>query len=325
MREWQAKNPQPASEAPPGPILCLNEWHGDRASFYHGDCVEVVRQLPDNSVDGILYSPPFSSVYTYSGSIRDMGNCDTDAEFIEQYAVLVRELYRVLRPGRLCAVHSKDLVYYKSSRGSAGLRDFPGDIIRAHTAERFDLHSKVTIWKSPVVEMQRTKAHGLLYKQLRADSTISRAGCAEYLTVFRKWPRTEAEHAACVPVSHEAEDFTLNQWQEWASPVWMSVDTTNVLNVRQARDDADEKHMCPLQLDVIERFTKLYTNPNDVILSPFGGIGSEGVGALTYGRKYVGVELKESYFDTAIRNLAEIDRPQQRTLFDPGAAGLGAK
>lgn len=326
-------------------MLCLNEWHGTRSSFYHGDCVEIARQLPDNSVDHILYSPPFSSVYTYSDSLRDMGNCDTDEEFIEQYACLLTELYRILRPGRICAVHCKDLVYYKSARGSAGLRDFPGDLIRAHIAAKFDLHSKVTIWKSPVVEMQRTKAHGLLYKQLRADSTISRQGCAEYLMVFRKWPRTEEEEAAIVPVEHPAPVFEsapvteddddgpdrievsstdpryipLLQWQEWASPVWMTINQTNVLNVRQARDNADEKHMCPLQLDVIERSVKLWTNPGDVVFSPFGGIASEGVGALTYGRKFVGVELKESYWNDGVRNLSEIDEPRQVSLF--GRAG----
>lgn len=259
-------------------MLCLDQWHGENASFYNGDCVEITRQMPDNSVDMILYSPPFSSVYTYSGSLRDMGNCDSDEEFLAQYAHLVTELYRLLRPGRICVVHCKDLVYYKSSRGSAGLRDFPGDIVRAHTtgAGRFDLHSKVTIWKCPVTEMQRTKAHGLLFKQLRKDASISRQGCAEYLMVFRKWPRTEAEHAAVRPVTHwgptdpgfadqsAREPFPVNQWQQWASPVWeskpsdldlellerwlsgvwMDIDQTNVLNVAQARDDKDEKHMC---------------------------------------------------------------------------------
>ena len=304
----------------PSPILCLDEWHGERASMYHGDCVEVIRQLPDNSVDMALYSPPFSSVYTYSDSLRDMGNCDSDEEFLAQYAHLVTELYRVLRPGRICVVHCKDLVYYKTSRGTAGLRDFPGDIVRAHIAGRFDLHSKVTIWKCPVTEMQRTKAHGLLYKQLRTDSTISRQGCAEYLMVFRKWPRTEAEEEAVVHVEHplDASDprhIPLDTWQEWASPVWMTIDQTNVLNVEQAREDRDEKHMCPLQLDVIERAVKLWYNPGEVVLSPFGGIGSEGVGSLTYGRKFVGVELKESYFRKAVSNLGEVDRPRQRSLF----------
>lgn len=304
-------------------MLCLNECHGDQFAYYHGDCVEVARQLPARSVDHVLYSPPFANVYTYSDSIRDMGNCDGDEDFIAQYAHLVRELHRIIRPGRLCVVHCKDLVYYRSQRGSAGLRDFPGDIVRAHVAAGFDLHSKVTIWKSPVVEMQRTKAHGLLYKQLRCDSSISRQGCAEYLMVFRRWPRTEAEESSVVPVEHpldpaDPRHIPLLQWQEWASPVWMTIDQTNVLNVAQAREDRDEKHMCPLQLDVIERAVKLWTNPGDVVLSPFGGIASEGVGALTYGRKFIGIELKESYWRTGCGNLNEADKPKQAKLF--GAA-----
>lgn len=301
----------------PNPIRCLNEWHGDNASYYHGDCVDVIRQMPDNSVDLMVYSPPFSSVYTYSGATRDFGNVDTDAEFIEQYRHLARELFRVLRPGRLCCVHTKDLVYYRSGSetGTAGLRDFAGDILRAHRAEGFDLHSHVTIKTDPVLEMQKTKAHGLLYKQLRADSTMSRQGCAERMVILRKWPRNEAEESMRVKVSHTPEDFTLDQWQEWASPVWTSVDPTDVLNVRQSRENSDERHMCPLSRSVTERCVKLWSNPGEVVLSPFGGIASEGVYALEYGRKYVGIELKESYWNTGVRNLAEVDRPMQSVLF----------
>lgn len=319
----------------PRSIRCLNEWHGINAVLFQGDCVEVLRQIPDNSVDMQVFSPPFANVYTYSDSTRDMGNVESDTEFIASYRHLVRELYRVLRPGRICAVHCKDLVYYRSSseRGTAGLRDFPGDLVRAHVAEGFDLHSKVTIWKDPVVEQRKSNAHGLLYKQLRADSSVSRQGCAEYLMVFRKYPRNEAEEAMIRPVTHTKESFPLHQWQQWASPVWktddeiipehwrepvwMDVDQTNVLNVAKARDDRDEKHMCPLQLDVIERAVKLWSNKGDVVLSPFAGIGSEGHGALTYGRRYVGIELKESYFRTAIQFLDDADRPRQSLLFAP--------
>jgi len=305
-------------------IKCLASSIGDNYALYHGDTVAVLPQIPDNSIDMHLYSPPFSNVYTYSDHVRDMGNVTNDEQFGEAYAFLVKELYRTLRPGRICAVHCKDLVYYRTQRGTAGLRDFPGDLIRMHTAAGFDLHSKVTIWKCPVTEMQRTKAHGLLYSQLRRDSTFSRQGCAEYLMIFRKWAGEEDD--GVVPVTHSLESggvnhIELDQWQEWASPVWMTVDQTNVLNVQQARDDKDEKHMCPLQLDVIERAVKLWTNPGEVVLSPFAGVGSEGVGALTYGRKFVGVELKDSYFHHAIRNLDEIDRPRQSGMF----SGLTAK
>jgi DNA modification methylase len=298
-------------------MKCINEAHGDNFAFYQGDCVEVIRQMPSASVDMALYSPPFSSVYTYSDSTRDMGNCDSDEEFMEQYRWLAEELFRVVRPGRLVAVHCKDLVYYRSSsdRHTSGLRDFPGDLVRVHKAAGFDLHSKITIWTDPVLEQQRTKAHGLLYKQLRADSSFSRQGLAEYVMVFRRWPTNEEEESLIRPVTHTASDFPLDQWQEWASCVWMTIRRTNVLNVQIARDDEDEKHMCPLQLDVIERAVRLWTNPGDVVLSPFGGIASEGVGALTYGRKFVGVELKESYWNTGVANLRELDRPRQHALF----------
>lgn len=284
-------------------VRCLDSARGDAWALYHGDCVDVVSQLPDASIDLALYSPPFSSTYTYSDDIRDMGNVDNDPTFFEGYRYLVAELHRVVRPGRLVVVHCKDLVNYASSSGMAGLRDFPGELIRAHVEAGFAFHSRVTIWKSPVTEMQRTKAHGLLYKQLRADSTFSRQGMAEYVLAFRRWPHTEAESELVRSVGHRPEDFPLDRWQEWASPVWMDIRQTHVLNVAMAREDKDEKHMCPLQLDVIERAVTLWSNPGDVILSPFAGIASEGVGALRLGRRFVGVELKPSYFAHAVKNL----------------------
>lgn len=291
----------------------IDQASGADWSFFNGDSAEVVRGLPDRSVGLSVYSPPFSSLYTYSGSERDMGNAASDAEFIRHYGFLAKELYRVTRPGRLCAVHCKDLVSYKSSAGRAGLRDFPGELIRAHEAVGWQYHSRVTVWKCPVTEMQRTKAHGLLYKQLRADSSFSRQGLAEYVLVFRRWAEEGDEIA---PVTHTEHDFTLDQWQEWASPVWMTIDQTDVLNVHEARSDKDEKHMCPLQLDLIERVVRLWSNPGDVVLSPFGGIGSEGVVALRTGRKYVGIELKPEYWRMGCRNLGDANR--QQTLF--GAA-----
>lgn len=288
-------------------ISALDHACGDDWQLFQGDCVEVVRQLPPASVDLAVYSPPFSNLYCYGDSERDMGNSLDDAQFFAHYRFLVDELLRVLRPGRVAAIHCKDLVNYKGRDGKAGLRDFPGDLIRVHQAAGFAYHSKVTIWKCPVTEMTRTKAHGLLYKQLRADSTFSRQGLAEYVVVVRKWTGA-AEDALVQPVTHTPESFPLAQWQQWASPVWMDIDDMDVLNVRQARDSKDEKHMCPLALPIIERCVGLWSNPGDVVLSPFAGIGSEGWQALKMKRRFIGVELKDTYFAHARRNLEEATR-----------------
>ena len=322
-------------------INCLNHAAGNDWTMYHGDCVEVTRQMPESSVDLVLYSPPFANVYTYSDSVRDMGNCDDYAEFIEGYSHLCRELFRILRPGRVAVVHCKQVVNYKGAHGRAGLVDFRGMLIRAHEEAGFKYHSEVLLWRCPVTEMQKTKAHGLLYKQLRSDSTFSRAGMPEYLVVLRKWP-TEDDDPRIEPVTHpldpnaEGEHIPLVEanghcWQEWASPVWWNdpgdvpaswfgpvwadVRHTETLNVRAARDDGDEKHMCPLSLDVIRRATTLYSNPGDVVLSPFGGVGSEGVGSMELGRKFIGIELKDSYFLRASRNLSEVEGVEQLGLF----------
>jgi DNA modification methylase len=302
-------------------IKALDEASGDNWQAFNGDCVEVVRQMPSSSVDFSVFSPPFSNLYVYGSSERDFGNCVDDAQFLAHYRFLVDELYRVLRPGRLVAVHCKDLVNYKGRDGMAGLRDFPGDIIRVHVAAGFAYHSKVTIWKNPVTEMTRTKAHGLLYKQLRADSSFSRQGLAEYVCVFRKWATANgADTPDIQPVTHTREEFPLEQWQQWASPVWMDIDDMDVLNVRQARDSKDEKHLCPLALPIIERCVGLWSNPGDVVLSPFAGIGSEGWQALKMGRKFVGIELKDTYFAAAKRNLADATAAaSQGDLFAPVA------
>ena len=291
----------------------LAEAHGDDFALFNADAVEAIRDIPDKAIDLSVFSPPFSSLYTYSGSDRDMGNCADDAEFIRHYSFLVGELYRITKPGRLCAVHVKDLVDYAGSAGRAGLRDFPGEVIRAHEAAGWKYHSRTTVWKSPVVEMQRTKAHGLLYKQLRTDSTFSRMGLPDYILWFRRWAEEGEE---VVPVTHTADSFPLDQWQEWASPVWWTIDQTDVLNVQQAREDKDEKHMCPLQLDLVERVVRLHSNPGETVFSPFAGIGSEGYGALRSDRKFVGIELKPEYFRWAIRNL-EAARKQIAFSFPP--------
>lgn len=277
---------------------CLNEAHGDNWAAYHGDCVDVVRQLPDNCIDFAVYSPPFSGLYIYNDSIADMGNSADDDEFLAHYAYLAKEMTRILRPGRLIAVHCKDLVYYRNAHGTAGLRDFPGMLIKAHQEAGLDFHSRVTIWRCPVREMTKTKAHGLLYKQLRADSSFSRQGLPEYLVILRKWAK-EGEEVS--PVTHTAESFPLDDWQEYASPVWMDTRETDVLNAM--RSPGDEKHICPLPLDIIGRAVRLWSNENDTVLSPFMGIGSEGYQSLKMRRKFIGVELKAEYFRQAVENL----------------------
>lgn len=289
------------------PIRCLNDAHGRNFAAYHGDTVSVTAQLPSESIDFSIYSPPFSNLFVYSESIADMGNAATDAEFLEHYGFLLRELYRLTRPGRLSAVHCSDLPLQKWKDGVIGIKDLSGDIIAAHEAAGWTLHARVTIWKSPVIEMTRTKALGLLYKQLQKDSARSRTGMADYLLVFRK----DGDNVK--PIVHTPEDFPLDQWQEWASPVWMTVDQTRTLNVSTAREDKDERHLCPLQLDVIDRALVLWSAPEDVVLSPFMGIGSEGVQSLKVGRRFIGVELKEAYFRQAIQYLDAADR--QASLF----------
>ena len=296
-------------------FLSLDSKRGDTWQSIHGDCVDVVRQMPDNSIGFSVYSPPFSGLYIYNDSEADMGNCANDAEFALQYRFLVRELFRVTKPGRLVAVHCKDLVYYRTQTGhDAGLRDFPGLLVKEHTDAGFSFHSRVTIWRCPVREMTKTKAHGLLYKQLRQDSTFSRQGLPEYLMIFRKWAR-EGEETA--PVTHTHESFPLDQWQEWASPVWMHTRETDVLNA--TRDPKDEKHICPMPLDLTTRAITLWSNPGDVVLSPFMGIGSEGFCAMKLKRKFIGVELKESYFRQACRNIDAAEKSAE-SLFDFEAA-----
>ncbi len=283
-------------------IRCLNSAEGATWQAINGDCVDVASQIPDASVGFSVYSPPFGSLFVYSDSAADMGNSATDDEFAEHYRYLVREMFRVTMPGRLTAVHCSDLPMTKWRDGEIGIKDFSGDIIREHQAAGWVLHSRVTIWKCPVVEMTRTKAHGLLYKTLKADSGRSRMGMPDYLLVFRK----PGDNLA--PIAHTPEDFPVSQWQEWASPVWMTVNQTRVLNVKAAREQADEKHLCPLQLDVIERALVMWSNRGDVVMSPFMGIGSEGDCAIRMGRKFFGVELKESYWRQAVRNLDAADR-----------------
>lgn len=283
-------------------VVCLNDAHGRQWSAYHGDTVHICAQLPDNSIGFSVYSPPFGNLFVYSDSEADMGNSADDAEFEMHYRFLVREKLRLTKPGRLTAVHCSDLPMTKWRDGQIGIKDFSGQIIRIHEDAGWVLHSRTTIWKCPVVEMTRTKAHGLLYKNIQSDSSRNRTGMPDYLLVFRK-PGENAE-----PIAHTPAEFPLSQWQEWASPVWMTVNQTLVLNVAAAREANDERHLCPLQLDVIERALIMWSNKGDAVLSPFMGIGSEGDCALRLGRKFVGAELKESYWRQACKNLDAAER-----------------
>ena len=283
----------------------IDQHSSDRFTVFNGDCVDVVSAMPDDSVGFSVYSPPFAHLFVYSDSERDMGNVADEAEFKALYAHLVREKLRVTKPGRLTAVHCSDIPRTKSMHGVVGLYDFPADIREVHEAAGWTFHSRITVWKDPVVEMQRTKALGLLYKQIQTDATRSRQGMADYVMVFRKTPVDEAKDTD--RVGHDSKLFPVSMWQQWASPVWMDISQTNVLNVKVAREDKDERHLCPLQLDLIERAIRLWSNPGDVVLSPFTGIGSEGWAALKAGRKFVGAELKPAYYRQAVKNLLEAE------------------
>ena len=287
-------------------LRCLNCHAGERFTAIHGDCVDVIAQMPAESIGFSVYSPPFGSLFVYSESAADMGN-STDDEFAEHYGYLVKEKFRVTMPGRLTAVHCSDLPMTKWKDGAVGIKDFSGQIIKLHEDAGWILHGRRTIWKCPVVEMTRTKHVGLLYKQLQKDSSKSRGGMPDYLLTFIK-PGDNPD-----PINHTPENFPLDKWQEWASPVWMTVQQSKVLNVKAAKDSQDERHLCPLQLDVIERALVMWSNPGDVVLSPFMGIGSEGVVSLKLGRKFIGTELKDSYWRQACRYLDAGDR--QGTLF----------
>jgi len=271
---------------------------GEGWDLYLGDCVETVGRLDSNTIDYTIFSPPFASLYTYSASDRDMGNVADDDEFARHFSYLVPELYRVTKPGRLVSFHCMNLPTSKQHHGVIGLRDFRGELIRAFSDEGWIFHSEVCIWKDPVTAMQRTKALGLLYKQIKKDSTMSRQGIPDYLVTMRK-PGENPE-----PVSHTNESFPVSLWQRYASPVWMDIKPGRTLQYRNARENDDERHICPLQLDVIERAIDLWTNPSDLVLSPFAGIGSEGFVAVQAGRRFIGVELKASYWTVACDNMA---------------------
>jgi DNA modification methylase len=354
--------------------VAVDQASGKNWQMFLGDSCEVIKGIPDNSVDLCIHSPPFSQLYLYSASEADMGNCQNDEEFFQHYSYLIPELYRITVPGRLCVVHSKDLPNYISRDGCSGLRDFPGAITRAFEAAGWSYHSRVTIWKCPVIERARTQSYGLLHAQVSRDSSASRQGMPDYLTVYRKWdgktpdeftkpvrgpgansdsrlayrfqsyegslppgsnlrfefverPITEGPEAGQLErlemivtqsgqVEFSQRDYSIQVWQRYASPVWFDIQQTDVLNAKEARDQSDEKHICPLQMGIVRRCVHLWSNPGDVVFSPFAGIGSELVGALQKGRKGLGIELKDGYFETTCKNLrSEENSTRQLNLY----------
>ena len=283
-------------------------------AIYNGDSCEVIKGIPDNSIHYTIFSPPFASLYTYSNSDRDMGNCKGDKEFAEHFRFLIDELYRVTMPGRLLSFHCMQLPLSKERDGIIGLKDFRGELIRMFQDAGFVYHSEVTIWKNPVTAMQRTKALGLLHKQLKKDSCMSRQGIADFLVTMRK-PGDNPER-----VTHTNESFPVYVWQHYASPVWMDIKESDTLQRKSAREEKDERHICPLQLEVIRRGIELWTNPGDIVLDPFTGIGSTEYVALKSGRRAIGCELKPSYYKQAVSNcMAALDEGAVEDLRDAKA------
>lgn len=309
-------------------IKCINQKHADNWSIYHGDSVEVIKAMPDNSLHFSIFSPPFASLYTYSNSERDMGNCRDDKQFMIHFDFLVEELFRATMPGRLCSFHCMNLPMSKQHHGEIGIRDFRGELIALFVSKGWIFHSEVCIWKDPVTAMQRTKALGLLHKQIKKDSCMSRQGVPDYLVTMRK-PGNNPERVGGEFQKYAGDDeqmnarndgkgdatrFSIDVWQRYASPVWMDINPSDTLQKESARAEADERHICPLQLQVIERAIDMWSNPGDVVFSPFAGIGSEGYRAIQLGRKFVGVELKESYYKQACLNLAAAQQSQDNLL-----------
>ncbi len=310
----------------------IDQWSGKNFTLMQGDCVEVMKGLPDNSVDFVIHSPPFSTLYIYSDSDRDMGNSSTHTEFFQHYQFAIREMLRITVPGRICAIHVKDLPRYANVYGTTGLIDFPGACIQEFEDAGWVYHSRVTIWKCPVIERERTNNNGLLHKTVKRDTSQVRMGMADYLICFRKPPNVGDGLMSAKPVvrpngflryvgeadvsneKHPSKfarkgkgntDKSIEIWRRYAEPVWWDIDQTDVLNFKLAKCDKDARHICPLQCGLIERAVEIWSLPGDVVFSPFAGIGSEGVVSLKCNRKFIGIELKEEYCTWAAKFLAE--------------------
>ena len=288
----------------------LNQVIKENYSLYNGDSCEIMTTIPDNSIHYSIFSPPFADLYVWSNSERDMGNCKNKSEFYEHFRFIVKELYRIMMNGRLVSFHCMNLPTSKQRDGFIGITDFRGELIRLFEECGFIYHSEVCIWKDPVIAMQRTKALGLLHKQIKKDSAMCRQGIADYLVTMRK-PGDNPEK-----ITHTNESFPVQVWQNYASPVWMDINPSNTLQRTSAREEKDEKHICPLQLDVIKRGINLWTNPNDIVFTPFMGIGSEVYQALKMGRRGIGIELKESYYNQAVINCENAEKSADNSLFN---------
>ena len=282
----------------------------DKYALFNGDSCEILTKLPSESVHYSIFSPPFGLLYAYSNSDRDLGNCRTTEEFFDQFSFITKELYRVLKPGRLLSFHCMNLPLSKEKDGVVALRDFRGELIRHYMEHGFLYHSEVCIYKNPVQQMQRTKALGLLHKQVKKDSSMSRQGLADYLVTMRK-PGDNPE-----PITHTNQTFPVSMWQHYADPIWTDINPSDTLQYKSAREEKDERHIAPLQLTVIQRGIELWSNPGDTVLTPFMGIGSEAYMAVKMGRKAVGIELKESYYRQAVANVKSVAENNQGTLFD---------
>lgn len=298
----------------------------DDYEIHLSDCVDLAKEIETGTIDYTIFSPPFESMYVFSNHLRDMGNSSKE-QFYEHFKFLVDEMLRITRPGRLLSFHCMNLPTSKVNDGYIGIRDFRGELIRLFQSAGWIYHSEVCIWKNPVVAMQRTKALGLLHKTIRKDSSMSRQGIADYLVTMRKPGENDKpiihyrDEKECSDVCGDPTNILpVELWQRYASPVWMDIDQSNTLNFKEGRDDDDVKHICPLQLDVIERALHLWTAPGDLVFSPFTGIGSEGYQAVAMGRKFIGSELKKSYFDLAVKNMMNAKRKTDDLFSDQDAA-----
>ena len=289
-----------------------DEANGDNWRLWMGDSCERMTEIPDHSVDLSVYSPPFASLFTYSPSPRDLGNSKDRAEFIEHYGYIIRENLRITKPGRLCAVHVQQITTTKAIHGIIGLTDFRGDVIRAYQDNGWIFTGEVTIDKDPQAQAIRTKAQALMFVTKNRDSSATRPALADYLLLFK------APGDNQTPIK---TDVSNEEWIEWARPVWLDIRETNTLNARAGRDESDERHICPLQLDFIERVVRLWSNPGEVVFTPFAGIGSEVYTAVKLGRIGFGIELKPSYWQTAVNNLRDLESEMGvPALFDLSAS-----